>query len=116
MIFLLIDSAMHDPDVHPIVSGGIDRAARFIDDFPAWSGEDNGNLEQSRQSGSALASAESTGRTHSPMRLWYWSTILAVAVACLGLLKMMRAVTFRNRSADHLPERSADPVPPDSVP
>jgi hypothetical protein len=116
LIILLVDSALHDPDVHPFVVGGMDRAARLVEAAPGWPGGRADGGEAATQSGAVRAASADDERTHSPIRAWYWSTILGMAVICLGLLKMARAVTFRNRLADPSRDRSVDPVRPESGP
>ena len=116
LIILLIDSALHDPDVHPVVSAGVTRAANLIDGIPGWHGGDAGDIQATTQSGSARAASGATERTHSALPGWYWSTILAVAATCLGLIKIALTVTFRNRSAEVSRESKVDPAPGKSGP
>jgi hypothetical protein len=110
---LLTDSVMHDPDVHPATVRGYERLRSTA----------NSALDRLLGRGAAapdpssdaevMAPAADSGRTHSPVGYWYWSTIAVVVGAGIWLLTLAVTVTFRNRSgpADHDASLSRGPQP-----
>ena len=90
-----VDSALHDPDVHPLATRAIHSAPRTLRVVSARIGIES----RAPDPESPAVSSPSRKRTHSPGAGWYWSTIATVAVASIWLLKMALSVTLRNRSA-----------------
>ena len=91
LALLLMDSAMHDPDVQPVVDRQYRRAESRIRSIVEWF---------------AGGDAESHSITHppasepqgGPARWWYWSTMLVMALPAVR-------VTYGNRTAQ-APARS----------
>ena len=110
LIALMVDSALHDPDVHPVVVRAVHSVPHTVNAIFARFGIEARASDGDTQS----RSAPLPKRTHSPMPGWYWSTIATVAVASIWLIKMALSVTFRNRSARAFVRAAGDPAQPES--
>lgn len=87
LVLLLIDSAMNDPDVQPVVDHQFMRAQHRIEAISGWIRSTpllpwNGDSEATAASKSAQTD-QHDGHGWS----WYWSTSLGLAAATVSLAK-----------------------------
>ena len=108
LLLLLVDSAMHDPDVQPVVDRQITRMERSLGRITGW-------LRAQRSSASSSL-AEANPRTASldhsffvgPVETWYWSTTLGVAATLAGLAKSTWSELCRLPAACAVSSRATD--------
>ena len=95
LALLLVDSAMHDPDVQPVVDRQFRRAEARIRSVLDWFGA--GEAESHPAPGHLGREA-----SDSPASRWYWSTMLVMA---LPAIRLSKAAMFWIRTAQ-APARS----------
>jgi hypothetical protein len=97
LLLLLVDSAMNDPDVKPLVEHQFQRAGDTVLSVLGWFQSEDAS-SSGRTVPGKIAVPSSHGWPHdSPASNWYWSTMLATAVVILRAAQYSQAITFRVR-------------------
>lgn len=95
LLLLLVDSAMNDPDVKPLVENQFRRAGDTVLTVLGWfQSEDASSSGRVVASESAVPSSQAASHD-SPASNWYWSTMLVTAVGILRAAQYSQAITFR---------------------
>ena len=87
LLLLLVDSAMHDPDVQPVVDRQITRVERSLGRIADWFGARRPGATSSLRVDIPELAPFYRSTPAGPAETWYWSTTLGVAVTLAGLAK-----------------------------
>ena len=90
LLLLLVDSAMNDPDVKPVVDHQFQRAGETVLTAVGWF-RDQVAESIGADRLSASDSAIQMRVQDRPVSNWYWSTMLATAVVALRRAKLTQA-------------------------
>ena len=95
LLLLLVDSAMNDPDVKPLIENQFQRVGDTVLTVLGWFQSEDA-LSSGRVFASERAVPSSQAVSHdSPASNWYWSTMLVTAVGILRAAQYSQAITFR---------------------
>ena len=90
LLLLLVDSAMHDPDVQPVVDRQLTRVERSLGCVAGWFRTHHASAS-SDLAADTPRFAPFDGSMHAgPAATWYWSTTLGMAATLAGLAKSTR--------------------------
>ena len=92
LLMLLVDSAMNDPDVRPVVDHQFQRAGNALSAVVGWFRATDAAAVDTLP-GSRPKFATETTFHDSPVSNWYWSTMLVTATVVLRRAKLIRAFT-----------------------
>jgi hypothetical protein len=108
LLLLLVDSAMHDPDVQPVVDRQIVRVERSLGRIAGWFRAQRASATSSLGIDNREIAPFDRSTHAGPAESWYWSTTLGVAVTLAGLAKSTRRVVQRAPAACAVSCRAAD--------
>lgn len=97
LLLLLVDSAMNDPDVKPIVDRQVQRAGETVSTVVNWFGAQDAESKGEAAYANFSSSVLQTTADGSPASNWYWSTMLATAVVLLRRALFVQAIPVRVR-------------------
>jgi hypothetical protein len=105
LVLLLIDSAMNDPDVQPVVDRQFEHVHHRIEAISSWIHTTTlFPWNDDSVSANALTAAQ-FGPHDGHGWSWYWSTMLAMAVAALSLAKSVTNEISHAHAAVTIPLR-----------
>jgi hypothetical protein len=108
LLLLLVDSAMHDPDVQPVVDRQLARVERSLDRIAGWFRAHRASAANSLKADNAQFAPFDHSMGAGPAETWYWSTTLGVAATLAGLAKSTRRVICRASAGCAVSCRAAD--------
>lgn len=94
LLVLLVDSAMNDPDVKPIVDRQFQRAGEALLTIIDWFQTQEVESSVRLQTPGSIQANEGD-LLNGPASKWYWSTILGTAVMLLRRAKLAQAGMLR---------------------
>lgn len=108
LLLLLVDSAMHDPDVQPVVDRQITRVERSLDRIASWFKAKRASASSGLTTNESDFTPVISSPTEGPAETWYWSTTLGVAATLAGLAKSSVRATRRAPAASANSCRATD--------
>ena len=95
LLLLLVDSAMHDPDVKPVVHHHLQRTGETVSSVLDWFRGQEAEAKGEHANANGSNSAIRTTAQDSPTSIWYWSTMLTTAVLILRRAPFVQASIVR---------------------
>jgi hypothetical protein len=108
LLLLLIDSAMHDPDVQPVMDRQITRVERSLGRIADWFRAQRAGAKSDLAADNPQSGLIDNSRRAGPVATWYWSTTLGMAATLAGLAKSTRRTVCSAPAARLVRLRAAD--------